>query len=423
MFKIKNGRSEFFQWDLNQQLIVEDDSVNEVHFSNKTDDYSLVCEVYESDGMRLVNVPNILLQTGISIRVYGYYNDYTKVEEVFKVHRRAKPEDYIYTETEVKSYEALDVRIKVLEDKPAEINAEDVTQIVKDNFVGGVGYEETIEGVLLPETSFEYVSGDTIISYSFPYTFEIGKEYTVTFDGETNTYTAIDYNKTGMLTNTSFADVVAGNGWVIMAGDGGVLLQTLDSSLVGAHTISISGAVTNIYKIDEKYLGEITFKMDKMNPVGEGTFSLNRQANTDIGEYSFAEGQYTTASGSASHAEGYHTTASGESSHAEGSLTTAIKEFSHAEGFNTIAASESQHVQGKYNVKDSNRVYAHIIGGGTGNTNRKNIHTVDWNGNAWYAGNIEGKALIIASSTAGSSKRFKITVNDSGTLTATEVRS
>ena len=300
----------------------------------------------------------------------------------------------------------------------------EVTQIVKDNFEGGVGYEETSEGVMLPETSFECVSteSDTIISDSSPYTFEVGQNYTVTFDGETKTYTAINSNGAGVLCNTSLNEFAAGNGWLIGVNSGMCRFVTMDTSLAGTHTISISGVVTNTYKIAEKYTG-ISAKMDKTNPVGEGTFSLNRKEGSSIGNYSFAEGSQTIASGESSHAEGYSTTASGESSHAEGSLTTAIKEFSHAEGFGTIAASESQHVQGKYNVKDSNRVYAHIIGGGTGSTNRKNIHTVDWNGNAWYAGNVEGKALILTSSTTGSTKRFKVTVDDTGVLTATEVTS
>ena len=35
---------------------------------------------------------------------------------------------------------------------------------------------------------------------------------------------------------------------------------------------------------------ELELKMDKTNPVGTGSFSLNRQDNTDIGDYSFAEG-------------------------------------------------------------------------------------------------------------------------------------
>jgi hypothetical protein len=35
-------------------------------------------------------------------------------------------------------------------------------------------------------------------------------------------------------------------------------------------------------------------------------------------------------------------------------------------------------------VKD----YAHIVGNGTKDSDRSNIHTLDWNGNAWYAGKI-----------------------------------
>lgn len=315
---------------------------------------------------------------------------------------------------------------------------DEVTQIVKDNFAGGVGYEETSEIVMLPETSFEFVSAesDTIISQSFPYTFEVGQNYAVTFDGEPNTYTAIKFNAIGALTNTSLADFAAGNGWLIGVDGGVCAFLTSDPSLVGAHTISISGAVTNIHKIDDIYI-DADFKMDKTNPVGEGAFSLNRKADSTIGSRSFAEGYDTTASGMDSHAEGYITTASGIASHAEGNITTASGKnshaegenttasgkSSHAEGYGTIAASKCQHVQGKFNIEDSNDVYAHIIGGGTLGNDRKNIHTVDWSGNAWYAGNVEGKALILASSTTGSTKRFKVTVDDTGTLTATEVTS
>lgn len=134
---------------------------------------------------------------------------------------------------------------------------DEVTQIVKDSFAGGVGYEETTEGVLLPETSFEYVSGAAIISQSFPYTFEIGKEYTVTFDGETKTYTAINSNGDGVLCNTSLADIATGNGWLIGAGDGGCSFLTRDPSLVGAHTISISGSVHEVHKIDRKFIADM----------------------------------------------------------------------------------------------------------------------------------------------------------------------
>ena len=65
--------------------------------------------------------------------------------------------------------------------------------------------------------------------------------------------------------------------------------------------------------------------------------------------------------------------------------------------------------------------FVHVVGNGTSNTNRSNAHTLDWEGNAWYAGSVEGKAMILPSTSEGSTKRFKITVDDSGTITATEI--
>ena len=147
---------------------------------------------------------------------------------------------------------------------------------------------------------------------------------------------------------------------------------------------------------------------------------------------------YETASGYSSHAEGIHTTASGYSSYAEGSYTTASGYSSHAEGYHTFAYSAYQHVQGKYNVKDSQNKYAHIVGNGTSESARSNAHTLDWNGNAWFKGRPQfggtaqdqdsqtvmangDKEIILASSTSGSTKKFKITVDDSGAISATEV--
>ena len=50
-----------------------------------------------------------------------------------------------------------------------------------------------------------------------------------------------------------------------------------------------------------------------------------------------------------------------------------------------------------------------------------NYMTIDESYNGWFEGAVEGKAFILPSSTSGSTKRFKITVDDSGTLSATEV--
>ena len=104
--------------------------------------------------------------------------------------------------------------------------------------------------------------------------------------------------------------------------------------------------------------------------------------------YSHAEGEKVTASGYYSHAEGRVTTASGHTSHAEGAHTTASGSCSHAEGVNTIAAGDYQHVQCKYNVADTENKYAHIVGNGSSDTVRSNAHTLDWDGNAWFAGDV-----------------------------------
>ena len=107
MFKIYDGREHFWQWDLNQKLIVEDPTINEVHFSNRADEDSLPVDVYEENGLRLANVPNILLQEDLKIKAYAYSVDHTKHEAWFYVTTKSKPADYVYTETEVKTYDNL----------------------------------------------------------------------------------------------------------------------------------------------------------------------------------------------------------------------------------------------------------------------------------------------------------------------------
>ena len=196
---------------------------------------------------------------------------------------------------------------------------------------------------------------------------------------------------------------------------------------------------------------DVSGKMDKANPIGTGSFSLNRKANTTVGNYSVAEGEDPTASGPASHAEGYSTIASGDSahaegygtlasgdishvegggsiasgdmshaeggnttasggtshaegvnstasgdiSHAEGSNSTASGDISHAEGYSTIAQRKSQHVFGDFNIADTTGAdgtvkgsYIEIVGNGTANNARSNARTLDWQGNEVLAGDL-----------------------------------
>ena len=108
-----------------------------------------------------------------------------------------------------------------------------------------------------------------------------------------------------------------------------------------------------------------------------------------IGVGSHAEGGGTLAQGTQSHAEGVKTQALGQQAHAEGNNTIAVGDFSHSEGRCTIANGRMQHVQGKFNIEDKSGIYADIVGGGNSDADRKNIRTLDWNGNAWYAGEVK----------------------------------
>ena len=106
------------------------------------------------------------------------------------------------------------------------------------------------------------------------------------------------------------------------------------------------------------------------------------------GMYSHAEGHGSKASSNNSHAEGIGSTASGYASHAEGNNTTSSGNYSHVEGSYTTASGQYQHVQGKYNIEDTKGKYAHIVGNGTDDNAKSNAHTLDWNGNGWYAGKL-----------------------------------
>ena len=106
---------------------------------------------------------------------------------------------------------------------------------------------------------------------------------------------------------------------------------------------------------------------------------------------SFATGEDTEASGFYAVASGYKTKASGTCSNASGRDTEAQQYASSAQGRGTIATSRNQSVRGAYNIPDTpdangNGKYADIVGGGKNADDRANIYTLDWAGNAEFAG-------------------------------------
>lgn len=137
----------------------------------------------------------------------------------------------------------------------------------------------------------------------------------------------------------------------------------------------------------------------RINPTGTGSLSMNRKSDSTTGAGSTTLGMDCTASGADSVAEGLNVNARGTASHAEGSSTTADGYAGHAEGTGTYSCGIGQHVEGMYNIRDtvdaetSRATYAHILGNGTVDFNTgaytiSNAHTIDWDGNAWFAGDV-----------------------------------
>lgn len=115
-FKMVTGKNCFYQWDTDQILVAENaGDCLAVHFCRKNDPAALVCRIRTENGKQIVDVPNELLQTAGMITAYLMAEDRTCYAQSFPVLPRAKPADYVYTQTEVLSYQQLDQRLQALE--------------------------------------------------------------------------------------------------------------------------------------------------------------------------------------------------------------------------------------------------------------------------------------------------------------------
>ena len=88
-------------------------------------------------------------------------------------------------------------------------------------------------------------------------------------------------------------------------------------------------------------------------------------------------------------------------------------------GTNNIVGENNQIVQGKFNEEDTEGKYVNIVGNGEDENNRKNIHTLDWEGNAWYNGKVsqegvptEDKDLVTKGYVDGETDLFYATEKD-----------
>lgn len=108
MIKLADGRGHLYQWDTGRQVECE---AEQVHFSNHH--YGTSIDVDVKNGK--ATIPNQLLTSAIPLKAWAWVKDssgeYTKEEQIFLVAKRNKPSDYVYTPTEIKTWQDLQNQI------------------------------------------------------------------------------------------------------------------------------------------------------------------------------------------------------------------------------------------------------------------------------------------------------------------------
>ena len=126
MIKLADGRGLLYQWDTGRQ--VECDA-KQVHFSNHH--YGTSIDVDVQNGK--ATIPNQLLTSATPLKAWAWVTDsngeYTKEEQIFIVEKRNKPSDYVYTPTEIKTWQDLQNQIGDLSN---------LTTAHKDNLVNAI---------------------------------------------------------------------------------------------------------------------------------------------------------------------------------------------------------------------------------------------------------------------------------------------
>jgi hypothetical protein len=109
--ELSNGLDHVYQWDKDiTATIVKPADTKEAHF--RWGDKAVSLAVTDQK----VAIPVELMQLPKDITIWACTENNTMDVARIPLHQRAKPDDYAYTPTEIKTWEQLDERIKVLED-------------------------------------------------------------------------------------------------------------------------------------------------------------------------------------------------------------------------------------------------------------------------------------------------------------------
>lgn len=304
---------------------------------------------------------------------------------------------------------------------------------------------DPVETVLVEESTVTFAEYDGVYIGQLESTFSptVGETYKVSWDGIDYECICIESNSILLLGNTNILFGVPdpdGEPFVIGAFNGAELrITTLDTS--ASHTFSISGFVQEVVKIDEKYLPEnLATKSDVDEKLGNCIKTVNgtvpdASGNVEvqtISEDALSTNQYGTViivkNGVVfkNRLGQYTQTPIGESNVAflvkEGK-TSNVRDTTFAFAVATDASNpiSVDQILLSRNGIDFNSENVVIRSFKPGNTS---VGVIQLNSSKSHGVMVEitkNACFVLPSSTSGSTKKFRITVDDSGTLKATEV--
>lgn len=144
---------------------------------------------------------------------------------------------------------------------------------------------DPVETVLVEERTVPFTdTGNGFYATEFPSTFEatVGETYKVYWDGTAYECTCVDFNRELAIGNLSIAGFGSDTGepFVMQVVNGeGIAIATVDTS--ASHTFSISRLVTEVVKIDEKYLPDTVATKSEVE-VAQTTATYAQEAVNEI---------------------------------------------------------------------------------------------------------------------------------------------
>lgn len=153
---LDDGRTELWQWDTGRKIVVDDKSVSEVHYSKYSSTQAITREVINGKA----EIPNFLLQDTHAVTVYAYSgsieNGCTMAEKTFNVVKKPKPANYVETEEDKAILAKLKAEIGDLSELQTEVKDNLVAAIneASSKSISGYGVKYIAEGYIGENNEF-----------------------------------------------------------------------------------------------------------------------------------------------------------------------------------------------------------------------------------------------------------------------------